>query len=126
MKRFAPLGLAIASALVSTSVLAASSASLELREDAEYMMRKLAEDIHAQRLTTRVIDETRDKSIKVEGYALEFKPAAVNSQTGENLSCAVVTMQSVIRPKGERPEKLKRTAEICSDVKSGQITHYVD
>ena len=122
MKFSTPLCLAIASCLISAPV-AASSLTKETQSDAEYMMRKVVEDIHERKLHSIVTDVTLDKSIHVVGRVVKFIPARKDNKTGEVFACARVSLNAKISEGKKVSAKIKRTDEICTGQKSGAVKY---
>jgi len=117
----AKLGLCIT--LASSSIALAGDISLELRADAEYMMRKVVEDIHNYKVTTTVTDKTRDQGITVVGYALEFMADRKDQKTGETFSCAQVSLEADIREGKSAFERIARKDEICTSSLNGTVRY---
>lgn len=117
----AKLGLALS--LVTGGIAQAGEISLEQREDAEYMMRKVVEDIHNYNVTTTVTDKTRDQGITVIGYALEFIDNREDENSGEFFRCAQVSLNANIRNGKTDFEKITRKDEICTGSLSGTIRY---
>ncbi|MBL4907216.1 MAG: hypothetical protein JKX94_07180 [Sneathiella sp.] len=115
------IGLSIS--LLTTSAMAANTIPKEMQADAEYMMRKVVEDIHQYKVRTTVTDVTRDKGIKVVGYALKFIPARKLKKSGETFSCARVSLKTNIRSGKSARKQIKRTDEICTGNKSGRVRY---
>ncbi|MEH6404359.1 MAG: hypothetical protein V7750_13355 [Sneathiella sp.] len=109
--------------LASNSLALAGGISQEAREDAEYMMRKVAEDIHNFRVTTTVTDKTLDQGITVVGYALEFIADREDGETGETYRCAQVSLNANIREGKSAFEKIARKDEICTSSLNGTIRY---
>ncbi|OUR80507.1 hypothetical protein A9Q83_00820 [Alphaproteobacteria bacterium 46_93_T64] len=123
MKFLTALGLFVASCLLVTSVMAANTIPKDLRDDAEYMMRKVVEDIHARNLRAVVTDKTLDKSIQVVGRAKKFIAARRDVKTGELYACAVVSLKTKITASKTTRTSIKRTDEICTGSTSGTIKY---
>ncbi len=102
---------------------AAGEVPKEVRDDAEYMMRKVVEDIHMHNVRTTVTDITRDKSIKVVGYAVKFIPEKRDRKTGELYSCAHVSLKTNMKSGKKARAQIKRTDEICTAKKSGRVKY---
>ncbi|WP_169566642.1 hypothetical protein [Sneathiella limimaris] len=117
------ISVAVASSLLAFSAQAAGKISPELKEDAEYMMRKVVEDIHERNLSAVVTDTTLDKSIKVVGRAVKFIKARKDKRTGEVFACARVSLNARITASKKNFEKIKRTDEICTGKKSGAVKY---
>lgn len=101
----------------------AKSISKETMEDAEYMMRKIVQDIHERKLRASITDVTFDKSIHVVGKAVKFSKAKKDKKTGATFSCARVSLNTKIKVSKGKSEKIRRTDEICKNVKSGAIRY---
>jgi len=123
MKFLTALSLFVASCLLVTSVMAANTIPKDLRDDAEYMMRKVVEDIHARNLRAVVTDKTLDKSIQVVGRAKKFIAARRDVKTGELYACAVVSLKTKITASKTTRTSIKRTDEICTGSTSGTIKY---
>jgi len=123
MKFLTALSLFVASCLLVTSVMAANTIPKDLRDDAEYMMRKVVEDIHARNLRAVVTDKTLDKSIQVVGRAKKFIAARRDVKTGEIYACAVVSLKTKITASKTTKTSIKRTDEICTGSTSGTIKY---
>ncbi|MBL4740187.1 MAG: hypothetical protein JKY12_04290 [Sneathiella sp.] len=117
----ANLGLCLA--LATSSIALAGGVSTEVRADAEYMMRKIVEDIHNHKVTTTVTDKTLDQGITVVGYALEFIAERKDQATGETFSCAQVSLKANIREGKTAFEKIARKDEICTGSLSGTVRY---
>jgi hypothetical protein len=102
---------------------AAGKASKEAKSDAEYMMRKIVEDIHERGLGMVVTDITLDKSIHVVGKAVKFIDSRKDKRTGEVFACARVTLNTQIFSGKTVAEKINRTDEICTGKKSGAVKY---
>ncbi len=124
MKLSAAVFLCSAVTFMANSALAGNDIPLEMREDAEYMMRKVVEDIHQYNVTTTVTDTTRDKGIEVMGYALEFISDRKDQDTGAVYSCAQVSLNANIRNGKTTFEQITRTDEICTNA-SNEIINYI-
>ena len=117
------LSLSVATSLLCGTAFAAGDAANEAKADAEYMMRKIVEDIHVRSLRMVVTDITLDKSIHVVGKAVKFIPARKDKRTGEELACARGTLNTQIYTGEAVAEKINRTDEICTGKKSGAIKY---
>lgn len=112
--------------LVASNALAAGSVSKEMQEDAEYMMRKIVEDIHQYQVRTTVTDVTRDKGIEVVGYILEFTPERQDIDSSETFSCARVSLKTHINGGESARQQIQRTDEICIGNQSGATEYMVN
>ncbi|WP_025897410.1 hypothetical protein [Sneathiella glossodoripedis] len=113
----------LAASLLAGSAVAAGKVSNEAKSDAEYMMRKIVEDIHERSLRMVVTDITLDKSIHVVGKAVKFIPSRKDKRTGEDFSCARVVLNTQIFSGEKVAEKINRTDEICTGKKSGSVKY---
>ncbi|MEP3244056.1 MAG: hypothetical protein ABJN40_17400 [Sneathiella sp.] len=111
--------------LLFTTAIASAAGKIpkEIQDDAEYMMRKVVEDIHAYNVRTTVTDITRDKTIKVVGYAVKFTPSRKDKRTGELYSCARVSLKTNLKSGKSARAQIKRTDEICKGKRSGHVTY---
>ncbi|MBL4665944.1 MAG: hypothetical protein JKY04_01105 [Sneathiella sp.] len=125
MKFLATLGFLIAGSLFAASALAANTIPKDMLEDAEYMMRKVVEDIHAYQLKDIITDQTLDRSIKVVGRVQKFDPAKRDVKTGEMYSCAIVSLKTNIKANNNARKNIKRIDEICKGNSSGRVTYIV-
>jgi len=123
MKYFAAANLIIAASLFTGSAMAAKPVSKETMADTEYMMRKVVEDIHARNLRSKIIDVTLDKSIRITGKAIKFIAARKDAKTGEVFRCARIALSARIQTGKKTSEKIKRTDEICTNTKSGDVIY---
>jgi len=123
MKKSATLAAMMASLLLTTPAIAASDVSEEKRADAEYMMRKIVEDIHARKLRVTVTDTTLDKSIEVVGAPLRFIDTRKDKNSREIYSCAHVSLKTKIKTDKKVMKRIKRTDELCKGTKSGKILY---
>lgn len=105
------------------SVSAAGKIPKDLRDDAEYMMRKIVEDIHTNKVRTTVTDVTLDKSIKVVGYALKFTPSRADKQIGEMVSCALVSLKANLQSGKKNKAQITRKDEICTGKITGRVKY---
>ncbi len=113
----------LGAALLASTVTAAGKVSNEAKSDAEYMMRKIVEDIHERSLRMVVTDITLDKSIHVVGKAVKFINSRKDKRTGEVFACARVTLNTRIFSGEKVAEKINRTDEICTGKKSGSVKY---
>ena len=123
MKHITALGLLLSAGLFANTVIAAGSIPKDMLEDAEYMMRKVVEDIHARSLRNIVSDKTLDKSIHVVGRAQKFIPAHKDAKTGEIFTCARVSLKTKITASKAATKSIKRTDEICTASASGTVRY---
>lgn len=123
MKLTTLISLSVAATLLSGTAFAAGKITREAKADAEYMMRKVVEDIHERSLRMVVTDIKLDKSIHVVGKAVKFIPARKDKRTGEEFACARVTLNTQIYSGEAVAEKIRRTDEICTGKKSGAIKY---
>ncbi len=113
----------VSTSLFANLAMAGDDIPLQMREDAEYMMRKVVEDIHQFNVTSTVTDTTRDKGIQVVGHVLEFLPEVKDQQTGAMFSCAQVSLSTNIQNGKSNREQITRTDEICIDLTSGAVNY---
>ena len=123
MKSVVAFSVGLMLSMTAGSALAAGKIPKEIRDDAEYMMRKVVEDIHTHNVRTTVTDVTRDKSIKVVGYAVKFIPEKRDRKTGELYSCARVSLKTNMKSGKKARAQIKRTDEICTGKKSGRVKY---
>ena len=96
MKKSAILAATITSLFVTAPAMSASTVSKEKQADAEYMMRKIVEDIHERKLRVTVTDTTLDKSIEVVGAPLRFIDTRKDENSREIYACAHVSLKTTI------------------------------
>ncbi|MBE7636039.1 hypothetical protein GUA87_04230 [Sneathiella sp. P13V-1] len=126
MKKSVILASMVASFLMSGTAFAAGKASKEQQDDAEYMMRKIVEDIHARKLRTTVTDTTLDKSIQVVGAPVKFMDKKKGKNSKELFACAHVSLKTKIRNGKKVVHQVKRTDELCKGTKSGKVLYVAD
>ncbi len=124
MKFSTALLLCVSASFLASPAMAGDDIPLQMREDTEYMMRKVAEDIRMFNVTTTVTDKTRDEGIEVVGYALEFIDDRKDEQTGAIFSCAFVSLKANMRSGKSAREQITRTDEVCTNA-SNEIVNYV-
>lgn len=123
MKFSTLISLSVATTMLCGTAFAAGETASEAKADAEYMMRKIVEDIHERSLRMVVTDITLDKSIHVVGKAVKFISTRKDKRTGEEFACARVTLNTQIYAGEAVAEKINRTDEICTGKKSGAIKY---
>lgn len=123
MKKTALLAATLASLVLTGPAMAANELSKEKQADAEYMMRKIVEDIHARKLRVTVTDTTLDKSIEVVGAPLRFIDTRKDKNSREVYACAHVSLKTKIQNGKKVMKRIKRTDELCKGTKSGKILY---
>ncbi|MFT6557893.1 MAG: hypothetical protein ACJAYR_001757 [Sneathiella sp.] len=123
MKFVAILSLVVCLLGTSTSAWAAGKVSKDVRDDAEYMMRKVVEDIHNYNVRTTVTDITRDKSIEVVAFAIKFIPERIDKKLGEVFSCALVSLKTKMKSGKSAKAQIKRKDEICKGKITGRVKY---
>jgi hypothetical protein len=123
MKSVGIFATVVATLLSASPSHAAGKASPEMRENAEYMMRKIVEDIHERKIRTTVTDTTLDKSIQVVGAPLKFTAARKDKFSGEVYTCARVSLKTKIREGKKLRQQIRRTDEICTGKKTGDVRY---
>lgn len=123
MKKSAILAATITSLFVTAPAMSASTVSKEKQADAEYMMRKIVEDIHERKLRVTVTDTTLDKSIEVVGAPLRFIDTRKDENSREIYACAHVSLKTKIQKGKTVMKRIKRTDELCKGTKSGKVLY---